>query len=267
MQVVTQENYYDQNGVLLLARGVMVSEALIKKLKQRNLLGLASFKSSQYSQAEQVHIITAELGERIDVRDTQLLEYSSQILSSIIFKSKEKPWWACVNSLSNYVGWLYSHSIDVAILSLMMAIEMKYTDKELWDLGLGAFLHDVGKLLIPKSIIQKASLPNEMDMVFIQQHCELGMSSIIPYSLPKESTDIILQHHERLDGSGYPWGLRGNTISRNAQIVMIADFVDEITSGRPHRPIYEIDTAMNVLKNDKEKFCQEYVMVLNKLLK
>ncbi len=91
LQVVTQENYYDQNGVLLLARGVMVSEALIKKLKQRNLLGLASFKSSQYSQAEQVHIITAELRERINVRDTQLLEYSSQILSSIIFKSKEKP--------------------------------------------------------------------------------------------------------------------------------------------------------------------------------
>ena len=149
----------------------------------------------------------------------------------------------------------------------MMAIEMKYTDKELWDLGLGAFLHDVGKLLIPKSIIQKASLPNEMDKVFIQQHCELGVSSIRPYSLSKESTDVILQHHERLDGSGYPHGLKGNAISRNAQIVMIADFVDEITSGRPHRPIYEIDTAMGILTIEREKYSQEYVEIMNKLLK
>lgn len=131
---------------------------------------------------------------------------------------------------------------------------------------MGAFLHDVGKLLVPKSIIQKPGPLNDTEMVYMRQHCELGMSSIEPYCLQKECTDIVLYHHERLDGSGYPKGIRGDDICRNARIVMIADAVDAITSGRPYKQSQEMETAIKILSNEKEKYSQELVFLLKKIL-
>ena len=66
--------------------------------------------------------------------------------------------------MSNYVDWLYTHSVDVAIISLMMAAELGYSDEELFNIGLGTLLHDIGKLLIPKSIIQKPESLTDMEM-------------------------------------------------------------------------------------------------------
>jgi len=168
--------------------------------------------------------------------------------------------------LSNYVDWLYTHSIDVAVISLMMAIELGYSDEELFNIGLGTLLHDIGKLLIPKSIIQKPETLTDMEMSLVRQHCELGKSSLEGFNFPKEYTDIVMQHHERLDGSGYPKGLKGGEICRNARIVMIADAVDAITAYRPYRQPQAMDAAIKKLRDEKERYPQEFISLLEKIL-
>lgn len=164
------------------------------------------------------------------------------------------------------MDWLYTHSVDVAIISLMMAVELGYSDEELTNLGIGAMLHDIGKLLIPKSIIQKPESLTGTEMSLIRQHCELGMSSLESFNLPKEYTDIVMQHHERLDGSGYPKGLRGDEICHNSRIVMIADTIDAITSYRPYRQPQSIDAAIKELRDEEEKYSQELISLLEKIL-
>ena len=263
---LTNENIYDKNGILLLAKGKKTTDAVISKLKK-----LGSYKPEEpinfeVKQSVVTSPIAQAFGEKMNIRDDRVLKYPNKVLSTIIFESKTKPWWIYVNALSNYVDWLYTHSIDVAIISLMIAEELGYTDEELWNIGLGAFLHDVGKLLIPKSIIQKPGSLNNTEMVYIRQHCELGMSSLESYCLTKECTDIVLQHHERLDGSGYPKGLKRDEICYNARIVMIADVVDAITSSRPYKPAQEMDAAIKILRSDEGKYSKELVSVLEKIL-
>lgn len=265
-ETFAKKDIYDKNGVLLLAKGQKTTDVVMGKLKKRGYYEQEAAVNSDVKQSVATLPIALALGERMNIRNDRVLEYSNKVLSNVIFGSKTKPWWIYVNALSNYVDWLYTHSIDVAIISLMIAVELRYNDDELWNLGLGAFLHDVGKLLIPKPILQKPGPLNDLEMEFMRQHCELGKSSLEPYCFPKEGIDIIFQHHERLDGSGYPKGLKGDEICRNARIVMIADVVDAITSGRPYKPIQEMDEAMKILRSDEGKYSKEFVSVLGKIL-
>ena len=203
----------------------------------------------------------------MNFHDDRVLMQPNKILCDIIFESKTKPWWIYINALANYVDWIYTHSIDVAMISLMMAVKLGYSDEELHNIGLGALLHDVGKLLVPKTIIEKLEPLTDTEKNYIRQHCELGMSSLKTFDLPEECTDIVLQHHERLDGSGYPKGLKKDEICRNAKIVMVADAVDAITSGRPYRLPRELDTAINILRIEGEKYSEDLVTLIEKVLK
>ena len=135
----------------------------------------------------------------------------------------------------------------------MMAIELGYSGEGLFNTGLGALLHDIGKLLVPKSILEKKEPLSDIEMSFIIQHCELGVSSLEGFEFPEEYTDIVLQHHERLDGSGYPNGLKGDEISQNAKIVMIADVADSITSFCPNSEPQNMEVGIKI-KNKPEKY-------------
>lgn len=264
---LANKDVYDKKGILLLRKGQKITETIITKLKRHGYYQLGELTEFDENKSSVLTPVIKGFGARKNIRDSSILNQSSEVLSTIIFKSKNKPWWIYINALSNYVDWLYTHSIDVAMISLMMAVELGYSDEELFNIGLGALLHDVGKLLVPKNILQKSGPLTDIEMSYIRQHCELGMSSLEGFNLPKEYTNIILQHHERLDGSGYPKGLKGDEICRNAKIVMIADAVDAITSYRPYKQLQNMDFAIKELRNDGQKYSQEFVDLLDKILK
>lgn len=201
-----------------------------------------------------------------NILNERILERPNKVLNNIIFESKSEPWRLYINALANHIDWLYAHSIDVAMMSLIMAVELGYEDEQLFYLGLGSLLHDIGMLLLPKSITETSEHLNKEEQVILCHHCELGMSSIESYNLPKECTDIILQHHERLDGSGYPKGLKSDEICLNSRIVMIADVIDRITSDRPGKQgVYQLDEAIKIIKKEK-KFSPELICLLEKIL-
>ncbi|MGF7146368.1 putative nucleotidyltransferase with HDIG domain [Anaerotaenia torta] len=272
----TAQDIYDNRGILLLSKGQKITAEVKNRLERLGKIDL-EMSGDVYDKQKAVLApndrqsavftpVTKEFVKRMNIRNSRILEKPNEILINIIFESKTKPWWIYVNALSNYIDWLYTHSIDVATISLMMAVELGYSDEELINMGIGAFLHDIGKLLIPKSIIQKPGSLTDMEMSLVKQHCELGMSSLGGFNLPKECTDIVMQHHERLDGSGYPKGLKGGEISRNVRIVMIADAVDAITSGRPYKLAHEMNEAITILRSDEGKYHQEFITLLEKIL-
>jgi len=267
---------FDRNGVLLLGKGQRVTDNIRKRL---SMFGIYTHEAPDKSDSNQsplsqaydgrspdLYEITKELKDRLNISNERVFSKANDILSNIIFDSRTQPWWIYVNALSNYVGWIYTHSIDVAIISVMMAAEIGYNEEELSWLGIGALLHDVGKLLVPKSIILKSEILTDMEMALLRQHCELGMSSLVSVSFPREYLDVVTQHHERLDGSGYPKGLKGDEISRNAKIAIVADVVDDISSARPGRLAQPMEAVIWHLKTENEKYPQEYVAVLEEVL-
>jgi HD-GYP domain-containing protein (c-di-GMP phosphodiesterase class II) len=139
--------------------------------------------------------------------------------------------------------YLFSHSVNVCILSIMTGIGLEYDELKLRDLGIGALMHDIGKLEISSDILNKTGRLSQEEVEEIKKHPIYGFETL------RRNPDISLmsahcafQHHERYDGSGYPRGLTGNGIHEFAHIVAIADVYDALTSDVSYRsavPVYE----------------------------
>jgi len=112
-------------------------------------------------------------------------------------------------------------------------------------------LHDVGKIAIPSEILTKPAKLTEIEMEFVKTHPGVGYEILSGISFEYPIAEIILQHHERLDGSGYPQGLKGEEILFDAQIIAVADVVEAISSHRPYRPALGIEHALNEINSKK----------------
>ncbi len=263
----SSRNYYTENGTLLLAKGSPITIEMLGRLKQYKGIRFGEADTNLEAEKRKYQESTQRIARQFKGINEQTLHQVNSLLIRVIFQSKQKSWWMYVNALSHYLDWLYTHSIDVAMISLLIGVEMNYAEKALWELGLGALLHDVGKLLIPKRILQKLAPLNPPEKMILGQHCELGMDALAGCSLPEASTNIIIQHHERLDGSGYPCSLKGEQISEYTQIVMIADVFDAITAGRPYKKSKGPEDALLILNNQSEKFSKEFLEVLEAILR
>ena len=264
MEMHADKNYYDKNGILLLAKDQEITDHTLLRLRKHEAC-VRELTAANRQCDERIRI--GQISKKLNAHDKSIFDVPAMVLSEIMFESRRKPWFFVINALSNYISWVYTHSINVGLISLILADSLGYSQQAMWEIGLGALLHDVGKLMIPKSIIQKPEKLSHFEMLNIQQHCELGVGMVADYEVPENSRIIILQHHERNDGSGYPFGLERDNIHQYARIVMVADVVDAITSHRPYRPAKTIETAISILKSDKEKFSAKLVDCLKEALK
>ena len=127
------------------------------------------------------------------------------------------------------------HSARVTDLALKIAEKMDFNKKELKDLELASLLHDVGKIAIPESILNKEGSLTEEEYTAIKEHPARGENILKPVVELKEISKIVRAHHERYDGAGYPDGLKGHEIPLSARIMALADTYDSMTSDRPYR--------------------------------
>ena len=125
-----------------------------------------------------------------------------------------------------------SHGINVTILSTILGYKLKLSNSSIRDVALGAMLHDIGKTKIPQEIFLKQT-PSVKDTKLIHLHPQIGYKILIKeMNLPEYIAKVALEHHERNDGSGYPYGISGDSISLLSQIVMVCDVYDTLTSNK-----------------------------------
>jgi putative nucleotidyltransferase with HDIG domain len=127
----------------------------------------------------------------------------------------------------------YYHSLNVSVLAMMLGREMALSDEDIKLLGMGSLLHDIGKMEIPDRIVNKTSELTRPELNLFQLHSQYGEATAIKVGLPKPAADIIMQHHELADGSGYPKGLRIEQISPLARIVIVVNAYDNLCN-RPN---------------------------------
>lgn len=146
----------------------------------------------------------------------------------------------------------FQHSINVCLLTMAIGAEMDMDRSELEELGLAAMLHDIGKIAIPHYILTMRRKPNEEEWSHIRRHPLLGYEMAHEYELPAEACLGILHHHERMDGSGYPFGLKAEEISKYGKIIAIADVYDAMRSRRSYKNAVTRDEAFNCLIDNAE---------------
>lgn len=136
------------------------------------------------------------------------------------------------------------HQQRVAHLAVVIAQEMKFSEAQIEGIHLASVVHDVGKIKIPSEILSKPGRLTEIEFSLIKQHPQSGYEILKNIHFPWPIAQIVLQHHERMDGSGYPQGLEGDAILPEARIIAVADTVEAMASHRPYRPGLGIDAAL-----------------------
>jgi HD-GYP domain-containing protein (c-di-GMP phosphodiesterase class II) len=133
------------------------------------------------------------------------------------------------------------HQRRVADLACAIGEELGLPQDALDGLRISALLHDIGKLAIPAETLSKPARLTDIEYLMVKTHPQVAYDILQTVTFPWPIADMILQHHERLDGSGYPQGLRGEKISQEAKILAVADVVEAMSSHRPYRPAFDMD--------------------------
>jgi response regulator RpfG family c-di-GMP phosphodiesterase len=136
------------------------------------------------------------------------------------------------------------HEDQVAKIACKIAKEMKLPEDQISAIHISATLHDIGKISVPSEILTKPGRLSDLEMEIIKTHCKVANDILINIEFPYPVAEIIFQHHERMDGSGYPRGLKGDRIALEARIIGAADVIDAMASYRPYRPAMGVDAAI-----------------------
>ncbi len=136
------------------------------------------------------------------------------------------------------------HGKRVANLATAIGREMQLPEDRMRAIQLAAVIHDIGKIDIPVEILIKPARLNEIELAMIRNHCQAGHDILKNVDFPWPIARIVMQHHELLDGSGYPLKLQGDQILLEARILAVADLVEAMASQRPHRPAAPVDAAL-----------------------
>lgn len=160
------------------------------------------------------------------------------------------------------------HQRRVATLAMAIAREMGFNKRRLDILRIAAILHDIGKINLPSEILCKPGKLADCEFNLIKIHSEAGYDILKKIDFPDIVADIVYQHHEKMDGSGYPLGLMGNNILLEARILNVADVVEAISSNRPYRPALGIEKALREIEeNENDQYDKDTTRICLALFK
>jgi HD-GYP domain-containing protein (c-di-GMP phosphodiesterase class II) len=288
---VLGKTLYDIEGRVLLKAGVALREKTIEKIKEINILSI--YIIDQYSDEEIEDIIKPEIRQKaistIKEAFSNIERFGSAKGSKVEFSAKDQGYFnnidkmaenlmddllnnkdvllslVDIRSMNNY---MYSHSVNVAVISLVIGIALKLDRRKLLSLCMGALIHDVGKTLIPKEILTKNAQFTPEEIALLNQHTRLGYKYLSEaYNLNSVSKLIVLQHHERPDGKGYPDGLLNDKIADLSKIVSIADAYDKLSTDRPNqRAMFPSDVLEYLMSNAGKIFDYDIVNIFCRIV-
>jgi len=155
---------------------------------------------------------------------------------------------ATVESRDPYTA---GHQRRVAELATAIAREMELPEEQVQGVHFAAVIHDLGKIHVPAEILSKPGRLSKLEFMLIQTHPQTGYDILKDIKFPWPIAEIILQHHERLDGSGYPQGLKGDQILFEANILAVADVVEAMSSHRPYRAALGVQQAVDEIRRGR----------------
>ncbi len=188
-----------------------------------------------------------------DKLETKGLEDCVGSVISDILKTRDVQ--VSLNDIASADEYTYTHSVSTMVYALMIARKLNYNEQKLAALGMGTLLHDIGKMLVDREIMFKEGQLTKKEYEYVKMHALYGYQTMRRIAtVPEQVRLIAYMHHERLDGSGYPQGLKGDELNEFIRIVSIADVYDALTTDRCYRKKWPANKAMDFLleKSGKE---------------
>ena len=251
----------DNNKRILLKRGILLTDTYLVKIKHLKISSI--YIKKDYSEVLIDDVIkneseTQPYFEAIGITGIDIItkiRNKKDVMNSL----------TAIKSMDRYT---YQHSVQVAVFSLVLGVQLQLNQDQLYDLCIGALMHDIGKVLIPKELILKSNPLTDEEFKIIKEHTTKGYGYLKQYlDIPDHARIIALQHHERMDGCGYPYSVKGEYISRFARIVAIADVYDALTSDRPYRKAISPNDAIEyILSKGDTQFDYEIVKAFSKAI-
>ena len=170
-------------------------------------------------------------------------------------------------TLSRCDHYTYTHCLNVATLSIGLGLELKLSKQDVRTLGIGAMMHDLGKSKMPSEILNKQGKLNELEYRLIQGHVRMGAEILKSNKdFPEEAFPVVLQHHEKLNGKGYPYKLRGDNIKLFGRICAIADSYDALTTGRAYKKAFKPYDALTIISRQTAHYDADILKLFVKML-
>lgn len=156
--------------------------------------------------------------------------------------------------LKTHDEYTYQHSVSVCALMISLGRQYQLSDEALRLVGMGGLLHDLGKALVPSEILTKPGRLTQTELLAMQQHPLLGAAMLRAGATAPELQDIVLHHHEKMDGTGYPFGLKGEEISLYSRMAAVCDVYDALTSNRAYKDAWNPAAAMRKMASWENHF-------------
>ena len=176
-------------------------------------------------------LASAKAGESIDIKESQ------KIVARLVQQSTNHNLMMQMSNLRNKQDRNAGHALNTAILAIAFGKHLGHSEERLNLLGLGAILHDIGKTRIPNEILNKPGKLTDEELTLIKRHPNDGYEMLMAADkIPDEVLSMVRHHHERVDGSGYPSGLKGNDVPLSVGIISLADSYETLTTDNPYQP-------------------------------
>ncbi|MDL2220777.1 HD-GYP domain-containing protein [Eubacteriales bacterium OttesenSCG-928-N14] len=213
-------------------QGVYIDDDLSKDLIVANIIS-DELKDKAKHEVKTLFAAAQKKSDRTVIQMDSIRDVVANIVDEILYNRN-----VIVNivDLRTFDDYTFSHCINVALLSTVVGMAMGMMRDDLNELAMGALIHDIGKVFIDKDLINKAEVltPEEYDE--LRRHSQYGYDYIASnHNIPDAAKEVVLTHHEKYDGSGYPLKQKGDEISLFSRIVCVADIYDALTSDRPYR--------------------------------
>lgn len=259
--MVTARTVYSSAGHVLLSKGMPLNPMFIHRLKELGIPAIyiqesflrdtevediVSEKTRQETQ-QTVRKLFAEINrnKRVDIGAAKAAV--NNIVDELL---RNRRVLLNLTDIRRYDDYIFGHCVNVCILSVMTAIKLDYNELQLRDLGVGAVLHDIGKLLVSKKLLDKPGKLTSAEMEKVKEHSRFGFDILREqHELSLLASHIAFQHHERVDGTGYPRGLKGAEIHEYSLIATVADVYDALTTDRPYRKAFLPHEALKIINN------------------
>jgi putative nucleotidyltransferase with HDIG domain len=227
------------SGDLLLRADVseQLAEVYWRQQRHRDMLQRLNEAHSLYSQLKAQHRV-AQVEKRNGALESRFLEMA-------------KHWGDSIESKDRYTQ---GHCERVAFFACVLADSAGFNSRSLFWFRIGALLHDIGKIIVPTEVLNKAGKLTDEEWVIMKRHPEAGLELVADIDFPGDITAIIRNHHERWDGTGYPDGLKGENIPFAARILCVADVYDALTTTRSYRPGLTHARAAEIMRASTGQF-------------
>ncbi len=240
---------------------------LQKPFHPREIIQFATALSIKWKAEKQLLTMHADLEDLVQQRTAELVK-SNRLLKNEVesrkqmqqelqqsFENLERAMHSTIQAISMTVEkrdpYTSGHQLRVAILAKAIAQELKLPESQIESIYMAASIHDIGKISLPAEILVKPIPLTDIEISLIQAHAQAGYDILSGIDFPWPIADIVVQHHERLNGSGYPRGLAGEEILLEARILCVADVVETMASHRPYRPSIGMDKALEEIDTNR----------------